>query len=105
MNLLYTSDIDSTVYDQYLDPVILGNILNDKMLFLQRPENIVIIDVPDIYKYRPERIAAQYYGSEQFYPLILIANNIGSLFQFIPSKFDNKIKMIKSKVIQKVLGI
>lgn len=105
MDLLYQPLIDSTMYDQYLEPSIVGNLINDHIHYLQRPENLVEIDVPDIYKYRPERIAKQYYGSEQYYPIILAANNIGSLFQFIPSQFNNKIKMVKSQVIQKVLGM
>jgi hypothetical protein len=105
MNLLYNKDLDSVMYDLYLEPTILGNIINDRIHYIQRPENLVLIDVPDTYKYRPERIALQYYGSEQYYPIILAANNIGSLLQFIPSEFNNKIKMVKSEVIQKLLGI
>lgn len=105
MELLYPTTINSTMYDQYLEPSILGNLINDNIHYLQRPENLIEIDVPDIYKYRPERIAKQYYGSEQYYPIILAANNIGSLFQFIPNQLNNKVKMVKSEVIQKVLGI
>ena len=103
MELQYSKQLDSTIYDFYLEPTVYGNILNDNIHFLQRPENLVIVEVPDIYKFRPERVAKFYYGSEQYYPLILIANNIGSLFQFIPSEFNNQIKMIKSEVIQKMI--
>ena len=104
MELLYTS-IDSRVYDQYLDPSIIGNVINDNIHYLQKPENLVYVNVPETFKYRPELVALQFYGSEQFYPLILAANNIGSLLQFIPSKFNYKIKLIRSDVIQKLLGI
>jgi hypothetical protein len=104
MNLLYTS-LNSEVYDQYLEPTILGNIINDRIHYIQKAENLVEIDVPDIYKYRPERVALRYYGSEQYYPLILAANNIGTLFQFVPSHFNNKIKMLKSEVVQQLLGL
>ena len=104
MELLYTP-INSVVYDQYLEPSILGNVINDRIHYIQKPENLVEIDVPDIYKYRPERVALRYYGSEQFYPLILAANNIGTLFHFIPSNFNNKIKMLKSSVVQQLLGL
>ncbi len=105
MELLYTNNIDSTMYDQYLDPVILGNLINDKIHWIQNPVNHVIIDVPETYKYRPERIANQYYGHESYYPIILAANNIGSLLQFIPSEFNYKIKLVKSAVIQQILNI
>lgn len=105
MNLLYTNNIDSTVYDQYLDPTIMGNVINDNLSFLQKEENCIVADVDDQFKFRPELISAQYYGSEQYYPLILAANNIGSLLQFIPAKFNNRIKIIKIEVVQKLLGI
>jgi len=105
MNLLYTNTIDSTVYDQYLTPAILGNIINDKIHFIQRPENLIIVEVSDKYKYRPERVALQYYGQESFYPLILAANNLGTLFQFIPSQLNNQVKLLKSDIIRSLLGI
>ena len=105
MDILYTKNINSVVYDQYIDPTVMGNVINDNYHFLQRPENILVIDVPDTFKYRPELIALQYYGSEQFYPLILAANNIGSLLQFIPSQFNNQIKLIKSETVSKLLGL
>lgn len=103
MELQYTKDLDSTIYDFYLEPTLYGNILNDNIHFLQKPENLVIVEVPDHYKFRPERVAKYYYGSEQYYPLILLANNIGTLFQFIPSDFNNQIKMIKSEVIANII--
>ena len=105
MNLTYSQNIDTTVLDQYLEPEILGNLINDKIHYLQKPENLILINVPDTYKYRPERVALQYYGHESYYPMILAANNIGTLFQFIPSHFNNQIKMVKSEVIQKILNI
>ena len=105
MDLLYTGNINSQVYDQYLEPSIIGNVINDNFHFLQRPENLIYVDVPDTFKYRPDLVALQFYGSEQFYPLILAANNIGSLLQFIPSEFNHNIKLIRPEVIQKLLGI
>lgn len=105
MNLTYSKNIDTTVLDKYLEPEIVGNIINDKIHYLQSPENLVLVTVPDTYKYRPERIAHQYYGHESYYPLILAANNIGSIFHFIPSHFNNQIKMIKSDVVRKILNI
>ena len=105
MVLTYGQAIDTTVLDQYLDPTILGNILNDRIHYIQKEENLVIINVPDTFKYRPERIARQYYGSESYYPIILAANNIGSIMDFVPSRFNNQIKMLKSEVIQKIFNI
>lgn len=105
MNLTYSKNIDTSVLDQYLEPEILGNLINDKIHYIQDPENLVLVNVPDTYKYRPERVALQYYGHESYYPLILAANNIGTLFHFIPSQFNNQIKMVKSNIVQKILSI
>ncbi len=105
MDLLYNKNMDTTILDQYLEPQILGNLINDKIHYIQDPKNLVVIYVPDTYKYRPERVAKQYYGHESYYPLILAANNIGTLFQFVPSEYNNQIKMLKSEVIQKVFQI
>jgi len=104
--MLYTKEsLNTIVYDQYLDPSIMGNLINDNINFLTRKENIIIVEVQDNYKYRPELIALQYYGSEQFYPLILAANGVGSLLQFIPSRFNYQIKLIKHDAVSKILGI
>lgn len=103
MELTYSQNIDSTMLDQYLEPEILGNIINERMIFLQKPENTVVINVPDTFKYRPERVARQFYGHESYYPIILAANNIGTIFHFVPSNFNNQIKMVKSSVIERLL--
>lgn len=105
MSLLYDTLFDTTVLDLYINPEIIGNILNDRIHFLQKPENLEVINVSDIYKYRPERLALQYYGSESYYPIILAANNIGTLFHFVPSKFNNTIKMVKLDVLRQLLEI
>lgn len=105
MNLLYNTKIDTTILDLYITPEIMGNVLNDRIHYIQRPENLTTINVPDNYKYRPERVALEYYGNESFYPIILAANNIGTLFHFIPSKFNNTIKMVKSDVLRQLFNI
>ncbi len=104
MNITYDQNINTLMLDQYLEPSIIGNIINDKIHYIQNPENLVVINVPDTFKYRPERVARQYYGHESFYPIILAANNIGSLMQFDPSKFNNQIKMVKSDVIERLFN-
>lgn len=103
MELQYKTELDSSIYDFYLEPVVFGNILNDNIFYFQKSENITIVEVPDNYKFRPERVAKFYYGNEQYYPLILLANNIGTLFDFVPSNFNNQIKMINSEVVNKLL--
>ena len=105
MNLTYNSQLNTAALDAFNSPGIADNILLNNAKFLRQEENLVEVDCPDIYKYRPDRIAFQYYGDSNFYPLVLLANNIGTLFHFVPSKFGNKIKMIKSQVIVDLLKL
>lgn len=105
MDLLYTNQINTIVLDQFLEPTIVGNIINDNISVVQDIKNCIVVTVNDTYKYRPEKLAFEYYGHESFYPLILAANNIGSLFYFIPSKFNNEIKLLHPIVIKKLFNI
>lgn len=105
MTLTYSSKIDTTVLDQYITPEIIGNIINDNIHIIQDPKNLIDVIVQDTYKYRPERVALDYYGNESYYPIILAANNIGTIFHFIPSKFNFTIKLLKSNIIQQLFNI
>jgi hypothetical protein len=105
MSITYNTQVNTQALDSYLDPGIDTNIILNNLQYLKQDKNLVEVDCPDIYKYRPDRIAYQYYGDCNFFPLVLAANNLGSLLQFVPSRFGNKIKLIKSQVIKNLLKI
>ena len=105
MNLLNNSQVNTQALDTLLSTGISKSILLNNLKYLKMEENLVEVECPDKYKYRPDSVAFQYYGDSNFFPLVLIANNLGSLLQFDPSKFDNRIKLIKSQVIQNLLKI
>ena len=105
MGLLYKLDTDTTILDGYIDPEIMGNVLNDRIHYIQRPENNIIINVNNTYKFRPERLAYEQYGNEQLYPIILAVNNIGSLLDFDPALFNNNIKLLKPEIIKNIFNI
>ena len=105
MNILYNSQSNTEALDTLNIPGISNSVLLNNLKMLKMEENLVEVDCPDKYKYRPDSIAYQYYGDSNFFPLVLVANNLGSLLQFVPSNFGNKIKLIKSQVIKNLLKI
>ena len=51
-------------------------------------ENSSIITLNDSDKYRPDKIAYDFYGDDLYYPCILAANSIGSIFSFKPDRLN-----------------
>lgn len=105
MEIIYTSPKLTLAIDDFKDPVIVGSIIMDNMNTLLNPDNVVKVNVPDNYKYRPERLALDYYGNESLYPLILAANNIGTLFHFIPELFNNTMNIPKASIIKQLFNL
>ena len=105
MSLLYNSPSNTFIINQFANDSIVGNIFLDNIQLLKNEENLIEVDCEDIYKYRPDVIARKYYGDSSYYHIVLIANGLGTLLHFIPSKFNNKIKLVKTEVIEKLLGI
>jgi len=87
------SDHNNEFINSYSDPVVMGNYLLDNNM---TNDNIIeTINIDQKYKYRPDRIAYEYYGDDSLFPLILSANNLRSLLDFDPEKLGNTIKVIK----------
>jgi hypothetical protein len=62
MSITYNTQVNTQALDTYLDPGIDSNIILNNLQYLKQDKNLVEVDCPDIYKYRPDRIAYQYYG-------------------------------------------
>lgn len=103
MGLAIDLNQDTTIFDLYNTPLVMGNPINDRMLFIQYTGNLITVDVNDTYKYRPELLAKKYYGNESYFPIVLASNNIGTLFDFVPSKFNNTMKILDPKILQLIL--
>jgi hypothetical protein len=59
----------------------------------------------DVWIMKPEYFCADHYNHPFVYPVILLANNLKSIFEFKPNKFiDNKIAAPKINKIIKVLS-
>jgi len=78
------------------DPIFLNSfkdyqIFNNFFIKLNTIEiikNSDIVAIDDSYKYRPDRVAYENYADEFYYPWILQANSLGTIFQFIPENLN-----------------
>jgi hypothetical protein len=105
MSITHNKQFDTFMLDEYKDPIIMGNRILDNLANLQKEENTIIVPCPDKYKFRPERLAYEYYGNDNFFPIILAVNNISSVLKFIPSEFNNQIKLVKSERLEQLFKL
>jgi len=57
--------------------------------------NFTTIDFTELYKYKPQYIAHDYYGNPKLAYLILYANKIDSVVDFTPENLNGQIKIMK----------
>lgn len=63
--------------------------------YFENPDNFIEIDFTEIYKYKPQYLAHEYYGNPKLGYLILYANKLDSVVEFIPENLNGKIKIMK----------
>jgi len=106
MSILYQLDDSiSIVKNEFANSNILGNRIIDNYSIFTNKENLIEIPLSNIYKYRPERIAYEYYGDEGFFPIVLASNNLKSLLEFDPNRMNNKAYLLKSDLVKSILNI
>jgi len=106
MNILYqVSDSTTVAKNEFAKSNILGNLIVDNGALFRDKENLVEIPLSNIYKYRPERIAYEYYGDEGFFPIVLASNNLKTLLEFDPNRMNNKAYLLKSDLVKAILNI
>ncbi len=104
--LLYNIfESNNAAINEYKDPAIVQNKIILNYDFILRKENLIPITVADSYKFRPERIAYEYYGADEFFPIVLASNKLKSLFEFKPSEMNNTVMLLKSDLVIKILEL
>jgi len=88
--------------DLFIEPHIFMNLLLSNKSILDASSTIVEIDAR--YDFRPDRLAYEQYRQDFWYPAILIANNMGSLFQFKAEVLNFKCKIPDPDVILGILN-
>jgi len=88
--IIYNNDRNTSFINEFSKEHIFENeLLQLPLDFILKNSSIYYIN--DNYKYRPDKLAFEVYGDDLYYPWILQANSIGSIFNFVPSRMDNEI--------------
>ena len=66
-----------------------------------KEENLYIVQVDDSYKFRPDLLSQVFYGSQEYFHLILILNDMKSFLEFIPDRTNNLIFVFKPEILAK----
>jgi len=95
-------DPDNQVINNLVDakPFLLKQLLvSEQFLF----DNCIVLPYRAKYNKRPDLVAHEQYGIMAYYPIILFANNVGSLFQFNQDNLNNRILVPNIEFVQKYL--
>lgn len=91
--------IENSIYSPQPESVLRSNVQK----FLSE-ENLYILEVDNTYKYRPDLISQIFYGNQEYYHLVLMANGMKTLLEFIPEKTNHLIVIFKPAAIAKILN-
>jgi hypothetical protein len=94
---------DTRAINTFIEPKIFMNKLIKKRQELIT--NSTIHEIDSRYDYRPDKLAYEIYGQDFWYPVILIANDLGSILQFKSGNMNFKCKTPSLSVIKNILGL
>ena len=103
------------------DPIVeYGSILNkiESKLYTSQPEvllrtniskymkeeNLYVVEVNDTYKYRPDLISQIFYGSNEYFHIVLMVNSMKSFLEFTPNNFNNLIFILKPEIVSNIIS-
>jgi len=84
-----------------------GNIFNNKFYINldYLIESSVKVNFKHNWLYNPHKFCLDQYGVFELYPIILLVNNVKSIFEFKPDKLDNVVISPSYNSIYKVLSL
>ena len=91
--------IESQIYSNQPESLLKTNI--QKFLL---EENLYIIEIDSSYKFRPDLISQIFYGSYEYFHLVLMANGMKTFLEFIPEKYNHLILVFKPKILSSILN-
>jgi hypothetical protein len=97
--------VKTKIYDSIKDPGIDTSKMFSNLRYLKIPKNYTIIDINDSYKHRMDLVSREQYGNDMYGPLLLIVNNIGSMFNFDPEKLNYKLKVPTQNAIDTYVSV
>ena len=67
-----------------------------------REENLYIVQVNDSYKFRPDLLSQIFYGTQEYFHVLLLLNGLKSFLEFIPDRTNNLIFVFKPEILAKL---
>ncbi len=93
---------DVRMLDSFIDPHVFDHPMFKNMTLLTNNSTEVIIDAR--YNMRPDLLSYELYGTNFWYPVILVVNKLGSIFQFKAEYMNNRCLVPDADVISKILS-
>lgn len=67
-----------------------------------KEENLFLVELNDSYKFRPDLVSQIFYGTNEYFHLVLLTNSMKSFLEFNPGTFNNLIFVLKPSVIASI---
>lgn len=68
-----------------------------------KEENLYIVEMDKSYNFRPDIISEIFYGTNEYFHIVLATNGMKTLMEFIPEKFNHLILVFKPGLINSIL--
>lgn len=98
VNYGYTlNGIESRLYNSQPESLLRSNIQK-----YMKDENLYLVELNDTYRFRPDLVSQIFYGTNEYFHLVLLANNMKSFLEFNPGTFNNLIFVLKPNIIANI---
>ncbi len=92
---------DIRMLDSFIDEHIFEHPMFNNIELLKKNSEEIIMDAR--YNFRPDLLSYEVYGTNFWYPAILIANNLGSIFQFKDEYLNNKCLVPSPAILMSIM--
>ncbi len=92
---------DVRMLDSFIDPHLFEHPMFKNLELLVTNSTEMVIDAR--YNMRPDLLSYELYGTNFYYPVILVVNKIGSIFQFKAEYMNNRCLIPSVDVISNIL--
>lgn len=86
--------IETRLYSSQPESILRSNIQK-----YMKEENLFLVELNDTYKFRPDLVSQIFYGSNEYFHLVLLTNGMKSFLEFNPGVFNNLVFVMKPSII------
>lgn len=86
--------IETRLYSNQPESILRTNIQK-----YMKEENLFLVELNDTYKFRPDLVSQIFYGTNEYFHLVLLANSMKSFLEFNPGIYNNLIFVLKPSIL------